>query len=192
MRTDEKKGFRSSRLFLGKNKVMQLALGTSPDTEYEDGLHKISRDISGNVGLLFTDLETEDVKERLEHFVEEDFARAGDYATETFKLEGGKLPTMQHTMVDELRKLGLTCKLVNGVVTLEGDHVVCKKGARLTPSQAALLKHFGVKMSEFRVTLVSRWAKEGGEYADLREDDEGEKKKKKKEKKKKKKDDMED
>ena len=56
---------------------------------------QLSRDISGNVGLLFTDLETDDVEARLEHFVEEDFARSGDRATETFKLDGGKLPSMQ-------------------------------------------------------------------------------------------------
>ena len=51
--------------------------------------------------------------------------------------------------------------------TLEDDHVVCKEGNKLTPSQATLLKHFGVKMSEFRVSLVSRWVKASGEYSNV-------------------------
>jgi len=39
IRTEQKD---SSRFFMGKNKVMALALGTSSETEYRDNLHKIS------------------------------------------------------------------------------------------------------------------------------------------------------
>ena len=42
-------------------------------------------------------------------------------------------------MEPELRKLGLPTMLVNGIVTLSRDHVVCREGEKLTPEQAQLL-----------------------------------------------------
>jgi mRNA turnover protein 4 len=42
-------------------------------------------------------------------------------------------------MEPQLRKLGLHTSLKRGVVTLDLDYEVCKKGAKLTPEQAQLL-----------------------------------------------------
>ena len=46
--------FREDRFFLGKNKVMKVALGKTPEDEYRDELHQVSEVLSGNVGLLAT------------------------------------------------------------------------------------------------------------------------------------------
>ena len=42
------------RFFFGKNKVMSLALGRTEEDEYRDGLHKLSSQLHGQTGLLFT------------------------------------------------------------------------------------------------------------------------------------------
>lgn len=49
------------RFFYGKNKVMAVALGKSEETEIKDGLHKLSSNLVGEVGLLFTSKSKEDV-----------------------------------------------------------------------------------------------------------------------------------
>jgi mRNA turnover protein 4 len=49
------------RFFFGKNKVMAIALGRNPEEEYRAGLHKISRKLHGQMGLLFTNSPEEDV-----------------------------------------------------------------------------------------------------------------------------------
>merc|ERR1712136_257356 len=46
--------WKHSRLFFGKNKVMALALGNSPQTEIMEGLHKLSKNLVNDVGVLFT------------------------------------------------------------------------------------------------------------------------------------------
>ena len=50
-----RKELKDSRLFLGKNKVMQIALGRTEAEEYGDELMEISKQLSGNKGLLFSD-----------------------------------------------------------------------------------------------------------------------------------------
>lgn len=49
------------RLFFGKNKVMGVALGKTPEDEYKDGLHKVTKRLWGQNGLLFTNRNTEEV-----------------------------------------------------------------------------------------------------------------------------------
>ena len=53
-----------SRFFLGKNKVMGRALGSSADDEYRPALSQLSADLTGNVGLLFTDRAPAEVRGR--------------------------------------------------------------------------------------------------------------------------------
>lgn len=40
---------KDSRFFMGKNKVMKLALGKSDEDEYQDNLRQISRRLKGQV-----------------------------------------------------------------------------------------------------------------------------------------------
>ncbi len=68
-----------------------------------------------------------------------DYARSGNIATEDVTIAAGPLEQFQHTMEPQLRKLGLHTSLKRGVVTLDTDFAVCKKGDKLTPEQAQVL-----------------------------------------------------
>ena len=46
----------TSKLFLGKNKVMQRALGRHPEDEVADNTHQLSRYLTGQVCLCFSNL----------------------------------------------------------------------------------------------------------------------------------------
>lgn len=145
----------NSRFFLGKNKVMQIALGTDEDSAHRPGLHQLAGDLSGNVGLLFTSRPTEEVTAFFEAFGEPDYARAGFVPSETIKVPAGKLASMPHTMFDELRKLGMPVRLDKGTLVLPQDYTLCHAGKAITPEQGRLLKHFGHQLAVFRVTPLS-------------------------------------
>ena len=53
---------KDSRMFMGKNKVMQIAMGRGEEDEYADNLYKISEDMVGARGLLFSNKSLTEVK----------------------------------------------------------------------------------------------------------------------------------
>lgn len=49
------------RFLLGKNTVMQIALGADEGSEYRDNLSLVAQCIEGSIGLLFTNKSVEEV-----------------------------------------------------------------------------------------------------------------------------------
>ena len=173
---------------------MAKALGTTPEEEHRPGLAPLARvssdfyyrsqsklnlsviqQIKGQVGLLFTDTEPQEVIEWFKDFHQPDFARSGNRASRTVILPAG--PVMQHhsdppepfphNEEPQLRKLGLTTVMRKGVPTLESPHRLCEQGKVLTAEQAQLLKLIGEKMVVFRVGLRARWDSATGEVEDV-------------------------
>ncbi|NXV93229.1 MRT4 protein, partial [Calonectris borealis] len=167
---DVRNAWKHSRIFFGKNKVMMVALGREPSSEYKENLHQVSKRLRGEVGLLFTNRSREEVDEWFSKFKEVDFARAGNKATYAVNLDTGPLEQFPHSMEPQLRQLGLPTALKKGVVTLLSDYEVCKEGDVLTPEQARVLKLFGYEMAEFKVTIKFLWNSETGEFQKLVED----------------------
>lgn len=147
-----------SRFFLGKNKVMRVALGRDEDEEFRDGLAALGEYLSGNVGLLFTNRGRKEVTEFFGEYSFMDFARSGFEATDTVSLEAGPVKDMQHTMTETLTKLGMPVVLDRGIVTLTKAYTICNAGDALTPEQARLLKLFGHQMSAFKITPEVMWS----------------------------------
>ena len=91
-----------------------------------------------------------------------------------------------HSMEPQLRKLGLSTRMVAGVPSLATEHIVCRKGEKLTsekvrkpalvhsytqllivpPFQAQLLKLRGDQTVTFKVALRCMWDKESGEITE--------------------------
>mmetsp|Transcript_36563 Transcript_36563/g.53678 ORF Transcript_36563/g.53678 Transcript_36563/m.53678 type:complete len:242 (-) Transcript_36563:285-1010(-) len=161
MDEDDVKDTNSSRIFLGKNKLLQIALGKTPEDEYADNLRQVSKLISGSVGLLLTNRSPKEVEHYFSNLVEEDFSRAGSTAPRRVELTNEMICSHPVSMVEQFRKLGLPVEVQNGKVGLIGGkekYVVCEKGASLNAEQCKVLVHFGVKLAEFRVTLTCRWS----------------------------------
>ena len=64
----------NTKFFLGKNKVMIRALGKHPEDEVDDNTHQVSRFLSGQVCLAFTNLSQKEFEAKLKEFETEDFA----------------------------------------------------------------------------------------------------------------------
>eukprot|EP00123_Amoebidium_parasiticum_P005609 comp16763_c0_seq1/m.15110 comp16763_c0_seq1/g.15110 ORF comp16763_c0_seq1/g.15110 comp16763_c0_seq1/m.15110 type:complete len:234 (-) comp16763_c0_seq1:3-704(-) len=164
--------WRHSRFFMGKNKVMAVALGRTAEDEVQQDLHKISKKLVGNVGLLFTNRSKQEVTDWFHEHVESDYARSGSRATVDFLVPEGPLDQFPHSMEVQLRSLGLPTSLKKGVIEVDREYAVCREGDTLNPQQAQLLKLFGVQMVQFKVVLEACWAREGGyEEYEVEEED---------------------
>jgi len=165
MRNNKLKDIRTewkhSRFHFGKNKLLGVALGRTPEDEYRDNLHKISSRLWGQTGLLFTNAQKDEVLKWFDSYSEPDYARSGNGATQTVILEKGPLPEFPHSMEPQLRQLGLPTSLDKGVVTLLRDHQVCQDGQTLSPEQARILKLFGYQMAEFKMRIDGMWQNDG-------------------------------
>ncbi|XP_058487269.1 mRNA turnover protein 4 homolog [Solea solea] len=169
---DVRTAWKHSRFFFGKNKVMMIALGKGQTDEYKDNLHKVTKYLRGEVGVLFTNKTKDEVQEYFNSFKEMDYARAGNKAQMDVTLDEGPLEQFPHSMEPQLRQLGLPTALKKGVVTLLKEHDVCKDGDVLTPEQARILKLFGFEMAEFRVQIKCVWNSETTEIENFAAEEE--------------------
>ena len=80
----------NSKLIFGKNKVVAKALGVDAESEVRNGLSGISKSLEGPVGVLFTKSEPNEVLDWFADYAREDFARAGNVATQDIVLESGE------------------------------------------------------------------------------------------------------
>ncbi|EPY37861.1 mRNA turnover protein 4 [Angomonas deanei] len=147
-----------SRIFLGNNKLMQIALGRDEESELKENLHKLCPFLTDLCGLLFTNLDKKSVKEYFDTVGAQVYARTGQVATEALELKTGPLPQFPHSMFDHLYKLGLNIKLDKGVIHLLQDTTVCEVGDTLSAEAAQLLRLFGVQSAQFRIELTAHWA----------------------------------
>lgn len=165
MNDDDNDANTEGRIFLGKNKLLQIALGRTPEDEYSDNLFKLSKLLSGSVGILCTSQKPKDVEEYFAKLAVEDFARAGAVAPKSVKLTQAQVETHPVNMVEQFRKLGLPVEVNNGRVAFVGERAdweVCKKNQELSVEQCKILCHMGVKLSVFKIGLTCRWEKADG------------------------------
>jgi mRNA turnover protein 4 len=161
--------FRDSKLFLGKNKLLQIALGRNEEEEYQENLKLVSKQIAGgSVGLLLTSRTKDDVVQYFKNLEEPDYARAGSVSPETVIISLEQLSQFPVSMMEQFRKLGMPVDIINGKVVLTGkaqEYRLCKEGEILSAEKCKLLCHFEKKLAKFRVQLMAHWC--GGEFEPL-------------------------
>lgn len=69
-------------------------------------------------------------------------------------------------MLDQLRKLGMTVELDNGVISLKSMFIAAAKGEPLTPEQAKVLVHMKMPLISFKINVVGSWC--NGEFEEVR------------------------
>ena len=156
----------SSRIFLGKNKLLQIALGRSPEEEYADNLHHLTKRIhGGSVGLLLTSRDKKFVEDYFSNLQEPDFARAGSTANREVRISSEELSNFPVSMMEQFRKCGMPVEIKMGKIILRDEkdsYRICKENEVLSADKCKLLVLLGFKLSTFKVELVCRWS--GGEF----------------------------
>ena len=159
------------RLFLGKNKLLQIALGRTMADEYSNNLSQISTHITGSAGILCTSMAPTDVEGYFASLNVPEYAKCGTICPETVAITSDALAADHPACMMELfRKLGLPVEVRNGKLALVGgraSYEVCTKGKELTAEQCKILVHMGIKLSVFRINLLRRWEKKDGAIEEL-------------------------
>lgn len=93
-----------------------------------------------------------------------EYAKAGAVPEETIVVPAGEL-SFPVSMLDELRKLGMTVEVENGKVVLRDTFTAATAGKPLTPEQARILVKLERPLILFTIQLLCRW--ENGEYHEL-------------------------
>uniref|UniRef100_A0A7S1FR25 Ribosome assembly factor mrt4 n=1 Tax=Corethron hystrix TaxID=216773 RepID=A0A7S1FR25_9STRA len=158
---DSDEGVGGGRILLGKNKLLQVALGRNEAEEYATNLGRVSTMITGNVGLIMTNQSREEVVKYIQNYSVDDFARAGSIASRSVTISNAEVVNFPVSMVEQFRKLGMAVDVKNGSVKLTtGEtYTICKEGQTLTAEACRLLVHFGIKLAEFKIKLICRWDK---------------------------------
>ncbi|KPI38547.1 Ribosome assembly factor mrt4 [Cyphellophora attinorum] len=190
--------FPDSRIVMGKTKVMLVALGRDVESEVVPGVSRLGKYLTGEIGLLFTDREVEQVEAEFEGFWNADYARSGVVASQEvwvrpgevktmYGVEGGEEDPLPLAIEPHLRKLGVPTRIKGGKVVLEdapdgdegameveeGGYLVCKEGDTLDSRQTSILKILGVRMAEFRIQLNAVYDRTGEEVKELGSRDDG-------------------
>lgn len=161
MLKDVRDELKPGKLFYSKNKLIQVAIGYTPETECAERIHTLAAHLKGHCGLICTNLGTEELRSFLASHESIEYARTGDVATETVALEAGfdALANYSHSMEVQFRKLGLPTMLYDGKVKMLANHVVCREGEELSSDQAQLLKLLRIQMGKFNIKLVAVYDK---------------------------------
>ena len=157
------------KLFYSKNKLVQVALGFSPESECCEGIHPLTALMSGHVALITTNLGLAELKEVLDSHQEPEFARAGGIANQTITLEAGfdTLANFPHSMETQFRKLGLPTLLHDGKIKLLANHTLCQEGEPLTADQCQVLRMMKIQMARFEITVKAVYDKESCQITSL-------------------------
>ena len=167
---DLRADWKDSRFFFGKNKVIALALGKTPENEVAEGLSNLSAALKGQCGLLFTSRSKKQVLKWMEEYEEVEYARSGFVTDESITLPEGPMPEFPHSIEPHLRQLGMPTALQKGIVVLLKEYAVCKKGQTLTPEQARILKLLDRPLAMFKLTPLGVFSKKIG-YEQLASED---------------------
>jgi len=166
---DIREKWNKSKFYLGKNRVMSLALGRTPEEEIFGNLHKVSGLLRTQCGLLFTNETKEGVLDFFENHTQPDFARSGAKAEDTLILTQGPLEQFSFSMEPQLRALGMPTALKKGVIHLISDYTVCTEGQTLSTEQARILKLLGHQSAKFKLNMIAVWNKKEEIFELLRE-----------------------
>ncbi|XP_055338354.1 mRNA turnover protein 4 homolog [Paramacrobiotus metropolitanus] len=164
---DVREDWKDSKFFMGKNNLLQIALGRDVADEQAPGLAKLSAQLQGQRGLLLTSRRKDETLAFFRSHKIKEYARSGFRATETVVLDAGPQKQFSHAIEPHLRQLGLPTVLDKGVVTLSKDFTVCTEGDILTPEQCKILKLFELPMASFGFRLQYLWTKKTGKLKKL-------------------------
>ena len=154
-----------ARLFFAANGVMAAALGRDEESEARPGLAAVAERLRGWCGLAIGSATKEQLEEVFEMNEEPVFAKVGSTAGRTVVVEAGPLEGYAHDMEPQLRKEGLPCRLVRGVVEVTARHVVCTEGEPIGAKEGRLLRLLGEELGTFKMWVEAEW-REGKELVE--------------------------
>lgn len=134
--------FSDSKFVVGKNKVLQIALGRNEEESFKPNSFQLSKFLNNSCGLLFTDKDPEYIVDYFKNYSVDYYGTVGTIAKSTMILPHGRceiLDQFPSSMESQLKQLGLKVRLVDAKWYLLSEYVVHKEGEKLTADQARMI-----------------------------------------------------
>jgi len=159
-----RKGLRPGAVILmGKNTMMKRSIRLYCETTGNDKWACILDELVGNVGIIFTNGDLNDVKTEVDKYKVGAPARVGLVAPCDVKIPSG--PTgMDPSQTSFFQALGIATKINKGSIELVADVHLIKQGDKVGASQATLLSKLGIKPFKYGLAMLKVY--EGGALYD--------------------------
>ncbi|GAX84818.1 hypothetical protein CEUSTIGMA_g12239.t1 [Chlamydomonas eustigma] len=149
-----RKGLRpDSVILMGKNTMMKRSIRLWSETSGSDKWTCLLEQLVGNVGVVFTTADLNDVKAEINKYKVGAPARVGLTAPNDVKIPAG--PTgMDPSQTSFFQALGIATKINKGTIEIVSEVHLIKPGDKVGASQATLLSKLGIKPFKYGLALL--------------------------------------
>lgn len=159
-----RKGLRpASTILMGKNTMMKRSIRLYCETAGNDKWSVLLDQLVGNVGIVFTTSDLNEVKTEIEKYKVGAPARVGLVAPNDVSISSG--PTgMDPSQTSFFQALGIATKINKGTIEIVSDVHLIKTNDKVGASQATLLAKLGIKPFKYGLAILQ--VVEGGSIYD--------------------------
>jgi len=149
-----RKGLRPGAVILmGKNTMMKRSIRLYCETTGNDKWACILDELVGNVGIIFTNGDLNDVKNEIDKYKVGAPARVGLVAPNDVKIPAGSTG-MDPSQTSFFQALGIATKINKGTIEIVSDVHLIKAGDKVGASQATLLSKLGIKPFKYGLAIL--------------------------------------
>lgn len=151
---DIRKGLRpNSVILMGKNTMMKRSIRLYCERSGNKSWEAVLEHLQGNVGLLFTKSDLNEIKAELKKFVVGAPARVGAIAPcDVFVPPGGT--GMDPSQTSFFQALGIATKINRGTIEILNQVHLVQEGTKVGGSEATLLAKLGIKPFEYGLRIM--------------------------------------
>lgn len=151
---DIRKGLRpNSVILMGKNTMMKRSIRLYCERSGNKSWEAVLEHLQGNVGLLFTKSDLNEIKAELKKFVVGAPARVGAIAPcDVFVPPGGT--GMDPSQTSFFQALGIATKINRGTIEILNQVHLVQEGTKVGGSEATLLAKLGIKPFEYGLKIM--------------------------------------
>ncbi|SOV81596.1 ribosome biogenesis protein MRT4, putative [Plasmodium sp. gorilla clade G3] len=147
----------NGKFFIGKNKLMKLALGINENNEVKPNMSKISELLIGNRILLITKDGPLSVLKFFNEFQPEEYIKHGNISPQDITLKCGDVLNVPVSMQKDLQKRKLNFDIIDQKIILKENKVLAEKDKLISLENSKILRMLNMKIAFFDITVLGYW-----------------------------------
>lgn len=149
--------FTDAVFFMGRKKLAQVALGQSKEDEIKPKIHLISKQLNGQVVLVFSNHNHNEFVSNASSFTEVNYAAPGFKVEEDYILEEGPIDWVDPCIEQLLVPLSVPVLVKEAKLHAYKQYIIAKKGEKIDSKQSKILRLLGFQPDEFKIHLLCHW-----------------------------------
>ncbi|SOV18495.1 ribosome biogenesis protein MRT4, putative [Plasmodium sp. gorilla clade G2] len=147
----------NGKFFIGKNKLMKLALGINENNEIKPNMSKISELLVGNRILLITKDSPLNVLKFFNEFQPEEYIKHGNISPQDITLKCGDVLNVPVSMQKDLQKRKLNFDIIDQKIILKENKILAEKDKLISLENSKILRMLNMKIAFFDITVLGYW-----------------------------------